>query len=197
MADYVKNKHDLGFLRTDGTTQVGLRLARDKNGSPIYKSYDDEYLAQQFYSGTPGYGNLPPEKELSIRQDDWRSGFGLEVFDSNDPKRYFSSIGMDGRYKGMFVAGPISTAVTRPSRIVMTDGGLEIWTNPTNLTNWSKQIAGGSTVTREDGGNVTPHGGTYCAKLLDDGANKLRIYQSMTVTLADWKSKGNGVTAWE
>lgn len=115
MSTYVKTKHDIGLLRSDGSTTVGLRLARDKNGDPIYRAYDDEYLAQQLFTGTPGYGNLPPEKEIAMRQDDWRSGFGQEYYDAADPKRYFSSIGMDMRYKGMAVAGPISTSLTVPA----------------------------------------------------------------------------------
>jgi len=124
VADYVKTKHDIGLLRADGSTQVGLRLARDKSGNPIYRAADDEYLAQQFYSGDPSYNNLPPEKELSIRQDDWRTGFGLEVYDALDPKRYFSSIGMDMRFTGMAVAGPVATA----------RHGTAGWRSPTSTT---------------------------------------------------------------
>ena len=131
---YSKTKHDLGFLGTDGSTKIGLRLAKDKQGNLIYRTFDDEYLANQLFTGTPGYGNLPPEKELAIRQDDWRSGFGLEYYDAADPKRYFSSIGMDGRYKGMFVAGPIATGIaipvthTAPTSSIQ-NGGFENWTS--------------------------------------------------------------------
>lgn len=120
---YQKDKHDIGLKRDDGTT-IGLMLAQDKNGVPVYQVDDDEYLARQHFTGTPGYDNLPPEKEIAIRQDDWRSGFGLEYYDSDDPKRYFSSIGMDMRYRGMAVAGPVSTAVTVPA---------SQWSSPTNF----------------------------------------------------------------
>lgn len=143
MASYLKSKHDLGFIRTDGTTKVGLRLAKDAKGNPIYRTYDDEYLAQQLFTGTPGYGNLPPEKELAIRQDDWRSGFGQETYDANDPKRYYSSIGMDMRYKGMAVAGPVSTAATIPVHTASAYNQAIHYTDPdTAWTNEANAIDG-------------------------------------------------------
>ncbi len=115
-SSYVKDKFDLGILRADGTTKVGLMLDRGKDGRiPQWVVYDDEYLAQQFFTGDPGYGSLPAEKEIAIRQDDWRSGFGLETYDGNDPKRYYSSIGMDMRFRGMAIAGPKATTITKPT----------------------------------------------------------------------------------
>lgn len=114
---YIQDKFDLGILRADGSTKVGLMLVRDKNNAPQFAVFDDEYLAAQYFSGEPGYGNLPSEKEMVMRQDDWRSGFGLEIYDSNNSKRYYSSIGMDMRFKGMAIAGPKSSTVTKPSSI--------------------------------------------------------------------------------
>ncbi len=111
----MKTKHDLGLLKQDGTTKVGLMIVKDKNGVPLYREFDDEYLAEQRLTGVPGYGALPPEKELAIRQDDWRSGFGLEVYDADDPKRYFASYNTDLRFRGMAICGPKATAVTKPT----------------------------------------------------------------------------------
>lgn len=100
-APYVFDKHDFGILRQDATTKVGLQLVQ-KNGVPQYGEYDDEFLANQFFTGVPGYANLPIEKEIVLRQDDWRAGFGLEFFDSDEPSRYrFSS--MDLRHRGMAI----------------------------------------------------------------------------------------------
>ena len=84
---YSKDKHELGILRSDGSTTCGFILNRDKSGTPIYQEFDDEYMAQQ-QTTEPGYDALPPEKELRIGQSDWRSGFGQEVYSANDPKRY-------------------------------------------------------------------------------------------------------------
>ena len=141
VAPFVHDKFDIGILRQNGSTKVGMMLVKDKYGSPSYKVYDDEYLAAQFFSGAPGYGNLPPEKELALRQDDWRSGFGLDVYDSNDPKRYLKSIGMDMRFRGMGIAGPTPTAASIPTHYTASDWNYgdrtedpdSKWTNDDNV----------------------------------------------------------------
>ena len=57
-------KHDLGLVRTDGS-KVGLMIVRDK-GIPQYFVDDDTYLATQYMTASPSYGDLPPEKEFQI-----------------------------------------------------------------------------------------------------------------------------------
>ena len=118
MAIKANNSHDLSFIKQDGSTEIGLMLAKDKNGVPIYGEFDDPSLAQQFFSGEPGYANLPPEKEIQIGQDDWRSGVGQEIFDTSDKKRYWKSINMDLRFKGIAQCGPLATAITKPAGVV-------------------------------------------------------------------------------
>jgi hypothetical protein len=142
MATFAKEKHDLGFLRQDGTTTVGLRLAR-KNGVPLYSQYDEDFLANQLMTGNPDYSGLPPEKELSLRQEDWRSGFGQEFFDLSDPKRYHAAYGCDLRFKGMAIAGPLPTTITKPSALTLTvtDPEMDTWTDVNTLTNWPKTVS--------------------------------------------------------
>ncbi len=173
---YIFEKHDFGVLRSDGTTKVGMMLAKNKDGTPLFQVFDDEYLASQFFTGTPGYGSLPAEKELAIRQEDWRSGFGLEIYDSNDTKRYFSSIGMDMRFRGMAIAGPTPTTVTKPT------SGL---TNPATISNqgFEDGLTGWTTV------NITQsatqkHSGTYSAKITDTGSSIKTDYFEVT-----WQSE--------
>ncbi len=127
-APFTDKKFDIGVLRADGSTKIGMMLVKDKNGVPRYQLYTDEYLASQYFSDVPGYGALPAEKELSMIQDDWRSGFGLEIYDSNDSKRYFSSDGMDMRFRGIAIAGPTPTAITKPSASTptITDADMEL-----------------------------------------------------------------------
>ena len=128
------DKHDIGILRADGITNVGFMLVRDKNGTPVYQEFDDEYLAAQVFTGVPGYGNLPPEKELALRQDDWRSGFGLEYFDADDPKRYYESVGMDMRFRNMAILGPTIQKLANisiPSEVIIPNNGFE-----TAAVNW-------------------------------------------------------------
>ncbi len=91
---------------------VGMMTRKDARSVPAYQVFDDEYLASQFFTGEPGYGSLPSEKEIAIRQDDWRSGFGLEVYDSSDNKRYRTST-MDMRFRGMGIAGTKESTVAR------------------------------------------------------------------------------------
>lgn len=142
---YVKDKHDIGILRTDGTTKVGLMLIKDKNGTPRYGIFDDEYLAAQYFSGAPDYGNLPPEKELAIRQDDWRAGFGQEFYDSADATRYYKSDGMDMRFKNMAVAGASITAVSLPAYSYVVPTGVSAGTTWTaQATAYNGNTADGS-----------------------------------------------------
>ncbi len=148
---FIHERYDIGILRQDDTTKVGLMLVKDKNGNPRYQVFDDEYLASQFFTGTPGYGNLPPEKELAIRQDDWQAGFGLEVEDGSN-NRYYSSTGMDMRFKGMGIAGQTPTTITLPTRTIgwvsPTDVVNDGWTNPTYAIDGSTST--GATITLTD-----------------------------------------------
>ncbi len=108
MSTYVKTKHDIGITNSSGTT-IGLMLARDKYGVPVYSSYDDEFLASQFTSSTFDYNSLQPEKEIAIVRDNWIGGFGQEYDDSEN--KYFSSIGADLRFRNMAILSPSYTAV--------------------------------------------------------------------------------------
>lgn len=61
----------------------------------------------------------------------------------------------------------------------LTDGGLENWINPTNLTSWTEHIAGASTVNRE---SSTIHGGSYAARFdIDALNNNADITQNVTM----------------
>ena len=135
---WIQSRHDIGITDVGtagaGTDLIGMMLVQ-KNGVPQYQVFDDEYLASQFFTGVPGYGSLPPEKEIAMRQDDWRSGFGLEVYDADEPKRYHYSNNMDMRHRGMAICGPKATSVTMASgtdlSLLITNSGME------NDSNWT------------------------------------------------------------
>ena len=110
--------HDLSFLKQDGTTEIGLMLARDRNGTPIYQETEDASLAYQIYSGEPGYANLPPDREIQIGQTDWRAGVGQEFYDKSQPNRYWKSINCDLRFTGEATAGPAPVTITIPTGVV-------------------------------------------------------------------------------
>ena len=114
MPIFIHEKHDIGIIRTDDT-EVGLMLATI-DGKPAYRTSTERYLKNQYYSGAPDYGALDPQSELPIILDDWRAGFGLEVAASADPTRYYSSVGMDARHRGMLIAGWTPTVVAFPDK---------------------------------------------------------------------------------
>lgn len=67
---------------------------------------------------------------------------------------------------------------------LLTDGGLETWTGATDLTNWTEQIAGTSTVNQEAS---VIHGGTYAARFAVDASNSVaKISQTIANTNGDW-----------
>lgn len=122
---YIHEKHDIGLVRSDTSIVVGLMLATI-DGKPAYKTSTERYLKNQYYAFAPDYGALDPQSELPIILDDWRAGYGLEVAASADPGRYYSSIGMDARHRGMLIAGWTPTAIAQTYT----------WTNPTAASGW-------------------------------------------------------------
>jgi parallel beta-helix repeat protein len=61
----------------------------------------------------------------------------------------------------------------------ITDGGLENWASPTNLTSWSETLAGTSTVNQE---GADFHGGSNACRLdVDAGNNNVNISQTVTL----------------
>jgi hypothetical protein len=133
---YNADRHDLGFLRADGTTKVGFMLARQKDTSPCYSVTDDEYLAQQ-QTQLAGYEGLPYEKELRIGQDDWRSGYGQEIYDRNDPKRYLYSQDVDCRFSHKIIPSPADCPFTLPVLPVITNAGFEAG----DISGWTESVA--------------------------------------------------------
>src|SRR3990167_2264063 len=174
---YVKTKHDIGL--TVGSTTTGFMLRKSANVLPQYQVFDDEYLAQQFFTGEPGYANLPPEKELAIRKDDWRSGLGLEVYDGNDPRRYHKST-MDMRRRGLGLAGVASTAIAMPAS-----------STTAALANPDMELA--ASWTNGARSSVQAHGGTYSWLL---AAAETNAYQDATTWTTAWRGRSFTVVGW-
>lgn len=174
---YIHERHDIGILRANGTDKVGLMLAQ-KNGVPVYEEYDDEYIATQ-QTQTPGYENLPVEKELAMVIDDYRSGFGMEIYDTQDPKRYFASYNADLRFKGIALLSQKAIAValpTTPDPPTMANGDMEINGSWTNGSQSAAQKHGGSWSWLTGGGAI------YVTQTLTWNAS----YQSKTFYFYGW-----------
>ena len=120
--------HDLTIVTSSGQ-EVGLMLAEDKDGKKLYERIDDSNLSQQYYTGSPNYAHLPPEKELRCIQDSCEGGFGQEWWDADNPKRYYASYGCDARFRNNVILGPKATPVTIGSSIapVINNGEFEIY----------------------------------------------------------------------
>jgi hypothetical protein len=110
---YKPSAHDIAIVDPVSGLKYGLVLKRDDNNEPYWREMDTKSLADYFTTSPTQY-STDPEKSLVLGQTDWSAGAGLEYEDTEDPKRYFNSIGMDLRHKGMAMAGWTATAVTKP-----------------------------------------------------------------------------------
>jgi hypothetical protein len=64
---------------------------------------------------------------------------------------------------------------------VLTDGGLEAWTSPTDLTSWNETVAGTSTVNQE---STVIHAGTYAARFDVDASNSIALIQQTNLPVS-------------
>ena len=54
-------------------------MLAESGGHKIYKRYDDDKLAQQYYVGAADYGYLPPEKRVRYYSKLIRGWYGAGV----------------------------------------------------------------------------------------------------------------------
>ena len=67
---------------------------------------------------------------------------GQEFWDINKPSRYFTSVGVDNRFKGNTILGPKYTGIAiNQCMPVIADYSFENWNDATTLTNWTKSNA--------------------------------------------------------
>jgi hypothetical protein len=187
---YNKNRHDIGITKTDGTT-VGLMLVRDtKTSKPMYFQDDDEYTSQQ-QTQIAGYAGLPFEKEIRLGQDDWRGGFGQEIYDASDSKRSNSSTGVDGRFSHKLLAPPEISHVDMPAAVTMAtwaNAGFEAG----DTSSWTEVELGGGTV---GASNTRAHTGTWSVKITGDGGNMSSVYQQQNIDVY-YRSKYVAFNVW-
>lgn len=178
MQSFQKDKHDIGILRQDGHTKVGLMLAQ-KDNVPLYATALEAPLAQQMSTGTMGYGWFLPTSELPLMQDDWRQGISQEVYDPSVPKKYFTSQNFDLRFKGMGICGPKATAITMPGTIATAAA----------IANGTMEAASSWTGGSRD--NTQKHGGSWAW----EEANA-EVYQEATTWSDTWRLKTFTFGCW-
>ncbi len=121
--------HDL--LLSDGTTTIGLMLAKDKNGVPQLTRYCAPSLSpQQFESLSEAA--FPPSQQAYVTQDDWCGGYGKQSLSGIGKlsPRYMQTHGVDNSIKGMSYPGPVAVATTNTTAsystsVAITNGGFE------------------------------------------------------------------------
>jgi len=80
-------------------------------------------------------------------------------------------------------SGVVANTPTMGSEL-LTDGAVENWTDPNNLTSWSEFTAGTSTVNQE---GAVVHGGASSGRLdIDAGNNAAEFYQTISNSVGDW-----------
>lgn len=78
---------------------------------------------------------------------------------------------------GWAIAGNLAANTPTLGSELLTDPGLETWTNSTTLTNYTKSLAGTSTLNQE---TTTIHGGANAARLDIDASNSSALFYQAT-----------------
>jgi len=138
-------------------------------------------------TGEADYTNLrPDEVKPLVIQDDWRRGFQDE--DYEDARKYAHSVNCDARLSGKIYLAPKKlSSISLPTlpSVSLTDGGLEVWTDANNLTNWTKSLGTNAQIYRND---TQERSGTYCARLrTQENGEDAEIYQDIS-----WDSSYQG-----
>ena len=80
--------------------------------------------------------------------------------------------------------GSVSNTPTQGSEL-LTDGGLENWTSPTNLTSWVESLEGGTSTVNQETSVI--NGGSNAARYdIDSGNNSAMVTQQVTHSVGDW-----------
>jgi hypothetical protein len=161
----------------DGEEYVEAFSLSECNGTSkmFYYDYDNQVLyLHTAASDSPGTQTSPPEYDYVVLAYFWRFFTNVQYEDS-----------------------PIVFPRVQESIV---DGGLELWSSSTNLTYWTENISGSSTVNREQ---TEAYDGAFCAKLSIDSSDhyaeiqqNIRLVPGATAKLSLWyKNSTTGKTA--
>ena len=176
------------FHRATGGNWVLLWVHK---GGTLTESRDPYYLAAGVYD-TPGELNA-----MEIRSELW---VPIPLISDDFSGTVSDGLGhAEGENDTLGAGGDgvayVGTNAVRASNLLallngvtltelFTDTGLEVWTSPTDLTNWTEQIGGTTTINREAS---QQHAGTYAARFDIDASNSVaKISQTIAGTTGDW-----------
>jgi hypothetical protein len=128
---------------------IGFNCIVDKEtGAQFWKELDGQYLVDLFYNSQADPVAKNPQEELPIIMSDFRSGFGQDIFDYSDLKRYFSSYGADLSLKDRAILSYGATGITLPAYSALTITNADMETASSGWTNGTRDAA-------------QKHGGSY------------------------------------
>lgn len=195
----VGQKYEVSFWHKTASGKTVYSFLQVVNGSDIYylhpdgvfrKSGDEGYEDAYFYKG--GTSGSWAQRQIVF---DWPSRFGginptlfFITGGASSASIYIDDVSFvpmeDAGSEGLplrvidIIRGNhgLSAGLVIPEvpahgycKEMLVDGGLEVWTSATDLTNWVESIAGTSTVNRES--TVKRKNGSYSCRLDVDGSN--------------------------
>lgn len=174
-------KYDIYFTKA---TSQGCMLAEDKTGVKIWERTDNKSIPDSLATSEMAYALQSPEVERTIEQLYFHGGIGSKVFE-NPLDFNFASISVlktenvDTRCAGKVYAAPKQSTMAKvafPGTLI--DGGFEIWTDATHLTNWTWGNLTGTPDLAQDSTDVRT--GTYSAEIVLAAAENGDLVQTFT-----------------
>ena len=193
---FLATKHHIALTSPSADSASGLAagdiigfncIPDPQTGAPFYKELDGQYLVDLFYNSQADQVAKNPQEELPIILADYRSGFGLDIQDYADPKRYFSSYGSDLRNKDRTFLSYGASSIAVPSTgltngYTFANNGFEDGT-----TGWTTTALSASTTQK--------HTGSYAGKfVVGEGETKTDYYE--ITWNSEYQSKAFTFTMW-
>lgn len=92
-------------------------------------------------------------------------------------------LGNQGGISPVTIAGPLAITPELGSNIIV-NGGFEDWASATDLSNWTEQLSGSSTINRDD---TTVHSGNYAMRIDKDASGSgAFIYGGVPLNAGTW-----------
>lgn len=178
--DPLLNQYDIYYINSSAAKR-GFMLAV-KDGRKAWERNDLRTIPDSYPTEDIGYANLPPDVQAVLPHQFFHGGLGAREYQVDDDSvfqkmRFLRAQDVDTRCKGKVYPGPKIVTLTLPTLPGLTDGGMEIWTDPNTLTNWTK--AGTGTFSQEA---TIKYSGAYSAKFTGNALDSL----TLTQTLSDW-----------
>ena len=164
-------------MTVTNTSEIELNGYKYKIKGGVKGAWQDPF-PESIAIGDANYSN---RRDLSSWIINDIRGIGAEEMDEAVDKYLCWWTNCITKYRNHILPPRLATALSFPTMPTIVDGGCELWTTATNLTNWTEVVIGTSAVTRED---TIIHGGTYSARLTAEA--QAASYAEIKQTAAGW-----------